>query len=470
MILKIKNFGPINNFNFDLSKDFHLIVGKNNIGKSYAITVAYLLIKTMMTSREEVRFARWMLPSDSDVLSDLSSKSKTLSDNKEVDISDEYKSFLNKLLKEQFLVYFQEAIVGTFNDIDLVKSQYNDGDLSIELEHEGFSFSIGLKDRELFIRESDNYPKVKLRSISQRRKPKKTKDEIIIYYSTNDKSYYRESFVNTLLNDYMNIVNIISQEVKSIHYLPASRSGLYQALGAFSQIIAELSKSRSFVRKKIELPAISEPLSDYFLSLSEITVRRQSYIDSPTNKIAEKIEKNILKGSVEFDSKTKKILYTPHGTELRLDLSSTSSMVSELSPIVSYLRYILTKPSARRRTKSSNSKSKPLIFIEEPEAHLHPDVQVKLMEYFIELVKNDVKLIMTSHSNYLFNKTNNLIMKGDLSPDTLQATMLKNTDSGSVAESLDFDDLGIEDENFVSTSEYLYEEKITLINEINNND
>jgi len=38
MNIQLNNFGPIKEFNFDLSKDLTIIFGKNNIGKSYAIS------------------------------------------------------------------------------------------------------------------------------------------------------------------------------------------------------------------------------------------------------------------------------------------------------------------------------------------------------------------------------------------------------------------------------------------------
>jgi len=42
MKISIRNFGPISSFDFDLLKDLNVIFGKNNIGKSYAITAIYL--------------------------------------------------------------------------------------------------------------------------------------------------------------------------------------------------------------------------------------------------------------------------------------------------------------------------------------------------------------------------------------------------------------------------------------------
>ena len=46
-LIEIKNFGPIKEIGFDLSKDLIMVYGKNNIGKSYAISVIYLLLKQL---------------------------------------------------------------------------------------------------------------------------------------------------------------------------------------------------------------------------------------------------------------------------------------------------------------------------------------------------------------------------------------------------------------------------------------
>ena len=46
MNIQLNNLGPIKEFNFDLSKDLTIIFGKNNIGKSYAISAIYLILKS----------------------------------------------------------------------------------------------------------------------------------------------------------------------------------------------------------------------------------------------------------------------------------------------------------------------------------------------------------------------------------------------------------------------------------------
>ena len=132
-------------------------------------------------------------------------------------------------------------------------------------------------------------------------------------------------------------------------------------------------------------------------------------------------------------------------------------MVSELSPIVAFIKYLPFRGEAT-----------PVIFIEEPEAHLHPEAQVKLAEVFVKLVKAGVKLIITSHSNYIFNKLNNLVIKKDLELDCYSPIKLKETEKGSISHVMAADDLGVEDENFLETADSLYEEREHILDTLNN--
>lgn len=62
MKITLENFGPIRNFSIDLKKDFHLLVGQNNIGKSYAITAVYLIAKNLIElSSHRISISRFLL-------------------------------------------------------------------------------------------------------------------------------------------------------------------------------------------------------------------------------------------------------------------------------------------------------------------------------------------------------------------------------------------------------------------------
>lgn len=469
MKIRINDFGPIHYFEFDLEKDFHLIVGENNVGKSYAITLVYLIIKSILSIEESFGYYLYekleegaSLPKDK--------IAATQSSEESVSITEETTANVKGLLEASFILNLQDSISGTFESIETLSNQFTSNDLSIDICTQNFEITIGLVQKHLNIKRLKFNKEFKLKGLQRSRKLKITDKEIVMSYNVKDEDALNKNFSRLILDLYFQLFTEVTKQVKSIHYLPASRSGLYQALSAFGQIIAELSKSRSFISKKIELPGISEPLSDYFLKLSNISVKKKNFESSPLNSIAQAIENDILKGKVEFDSKTKRLIFLPNGTSLKLDLSTTSSMVSELSPIVSYLRYVLTESTPRgmfyigpRIPKTA----KPLVIIEEPEAHLHPEVQIRMTAIFASLIENGVKIIITSHSNYIFNKVNNLIISKKIPVESIQASVFRMSDVGSVGASLATDELGMDDENFLDASEMLYEEKISLINDLN---
>jgi predicted ATPase len=164
---------------------------------------------------------------------------------------------------------------------------------------------------------------------------------------------------------------------------------------------------------------------------------------------------------VNFDQKTKQILFHPHNVDIRLELLGTSSMIAEVSPIVIYLRYIIGSEENIRNRKDTGAK--PIIFIEEPEAHLHPEAQVELIECFVDLVKSGAKLVITSHSNYIFSKLNNLIAEKRIDKDCVNGYLLSPTEKGSCSDNITMTDFGMEDNNFVDIAEKLYNEKLKII-------
>ncbi|MBW1650103.1 MAG: AAA family ATPase [Deltaproteobacteria bacterium] len=140
-----------------------------------------------------------------------------------------------------------------------------------------------------------------------------------------------------------------------------------------------------------------------------------------------------------------------------LDLSFTSSMVSELAPFVAFMKYIIDRDE------------KVLIFIEKPEAHLHPEIQVKIAELFAGLSDFGIKMIISTHSNYIFGKTNNLILEKKVDYKKIGSYLMSMTDKGSIVDNnaMSADPDGITDENFVDTAKKLYEERIDIYERLN---
>lgn len=487
MIVTLTNFGPIREFSIDLDKDFHLLVGANNIGKSYAITAIYLVLKTLLETYSRNTYIHMhdymfidqrMLFDDSvfyefsrptNIKKEIFESIEAADEREEINISQFVESDVKTIFEQKFIFELNKSFLNTFSSLESLRNCFSDESLKIVLENENLSTTIGIKEKKLAVTTFNLKRSFFVKKIKQKRDPYEKGQKTVIYYCNSEDAekyfsirYFRYCVYKSASLMFQDVMKSIS----GVHYLPASRSGLYQALSAFGQIIAELSKNRSFLTKKIELPGISEPVSDYFLKLSDIRVKKRSFEDKEINQIAKKIEDKILKGRVEFDTQTKQLMFYPDKTQLKLELSSTSSMVSELAPIVSYLRYVLTQ--RKESSSPSASKAKALIMIEEPEAHLHPSVQILLTEIFSDLANIGVKVILTSHSNYIFNKVNNLIMSGRINKDIVSSTVFKMTAKGSVSPDLEVNEFGIEDDNFSEPTEELYSEKMNIIHKMNN--
>jgi len=493
MKIEIKNLGPIANFDFDLSKDYNIIFGQNNIGKSYAITAIYLILKNLTRLRlnpieldyyylrRNYRSFDYEMMSASGsrvILSQIDQIEEKLIDKiksfegEELDITTDVEKMFKTILNQILVQELEKSFKNSFSSIENLSNKYCDERFSIKLIFQDFEFSLTSKDNELLIEALKINTNIYLRKIHTNRRVNISKEKITVYFNIKAKDDRNRnlSLIDVLFGKlYNDVRKEITEVANKIYFLPASRSGLYQALSTFSAVIAELSKSRSFLSTKIELPNISEPVSDYFLYLANISNRKTK----DYNEIIKQIEREVLKGEVLFNKETKKIVFSPSDIKVELDLSFTSSMISEIAPIVAYLKYIVKNEVDSPFEINEYRGKKPfnVLFIEEPEAHLHPTIQVKLTELFCKLTKNNIKIIITSHSNYMFNKLSNLILDGAIDYQNVGSYLMKMTPNGSVVDKLAMkpDSEGIIDENFADVAENLYEERIKIYKKLNQN-
>lgn len=87
-----------------------------------------------------------------------------------------------------------------------------------------------------------------------------------------------------------------------------------------------------------------------------------------------------------------------------LPMSRTSSLVTEVAPILLVLRHLDMFPF-------------PLLVLEEPEAHLHPRLQRVLARVVARLVKKGVYVWITTHSTTFCQQINNLLKLGSMPED-----------------------------------------------------
>jgi len=210
----------------------------------------------------------------------------------------------------------------------------------------------------------------------------------------------------------------------------------------------------------IEIPKISMIMSDLITTLIELPDKPK---DDEITKIAESIEERVLKGSIGLEKPEElsyyEIYFYPKGNENnKVPLRRVSSAISELIPLVIYLKYLV--------------KPKDLLIIEEPEAHLHPKNQVILAEILAELVKKGVYVLITTHSDYILDKINNIILRhikekdeSCLSPEEVGVYLFSLDEhlNARVSRIPITKEYGISEEEFSKVAYELYEERESLI-------
>jgi predicted ATPase len=61
-----------------------------------------------------------------------------------------------------------------------------------------------------------------------------------------------------------------------------------------------------------------------------------------------------------------------------------------------------------------------LVYLEEPEIHLHPRAQTKLADILADAARRGVRVVAETHSTLLLTAIQTLVAKGELSPDLVK--------------------------------------------------
>ncbi len=186
---------------------------------------------------------------------------------------------------------------------------------------------------------------------------------------------------------------------RSVHYLPADRAGIMHAHRVVVSSLIDRA-SRAGFDVESPLPTLSGVLADFLNELIELADER---VATESVQLADRLETDILGGTVQVRRSTAgypSFHYRPAKWERDIALMNTSSMVSELAPVALYLRHVVRKGD--------------VIIIEEPESHLHPQMQVAFTRFLAAVVKAGIRVIMTTHSEWVLEALANLVRLSDV--------------------------------------------------------
>ncbi len=84
-----------------------------------------------------------------------------------------------------------------------------------------------------------------------------------------------------------------------------------------------------------------------------------------------------------------------------------------------------------------------LVYLEQPELHLHPNAQVKLAQVLADAAKRGVRVVAETHSSLLLLGIQTLVAEGELSPDLVKLHWFsRNEDGITEIDSVDLDEAG----------------------------
>ena len=249
----------------------------------------------------------------------------------------------------------------------------------------------------------------------------------------------KEAVAAQLLAAYSNV--FVSDSVGPLsqpaHYLLTSRANL---MHTHQTIVQSLIAGAS---QPTIAPTFSGLLGDFLERIVGLGNQRNQR-EASEYPLALDLERNVVGGEIRIASNPvgyPEFLYRPYGWERDLPLANTSSMVSELAPVVLYLRHVVQPGDT--------------LIIEEPESHLHPAMQVEFTRLLAAAVKAGIRIIITTHSEWVLEELANLVLMSELpverregfegadlalSPEELGVWSFQPTEDGSVVEELRFDE------------------------------
>lgn len=191
------------------------------------------------------------------------------------------------------------------------------------------------------------------------------------------------------------------------HVLTAERAAIQLFSRELSlkrtELVDELLKLKSTSRvdtgqalgEMLEQRARRYPLAIRNSLLIANDLQRYKAKSSPFAPLAELLERGLLGGAIRIDEDGE-MLFHPNESDTRLSLHLASSSVKSLAGLSLFLRHIAEEGQ--------------FLIIDEPELNLHPDNQRRVARVLARLVRSGIKVLISTHSDYIIRELNNLIM------------------------------------------------------------
>ena len=151
-----------------------------------------------------------------------------------------------------------------------------------------------------------------------------------------------------------------------------------------------LPPSRGALMDINERPVFLSGMYNEFFDFKRVLNEANPRPEEPNNDI---IECSSIVNEGKLKGEEGRIIYSTHGADM--PLTAAASSIKELAPLTLFLNKYSTKGVS--------------FLFEEPEAHLHPNRQIKVADMISCIVNEGGHMQITTHSDFLIKRLNNLI-------------------------------------------------------------
>jgi len=412
--MSISDFGPISSGKFAI-KPLTIFVGPNNSGKTYAATLAHSLLSSYGRRSSPWDIANLIKPhlksKHFQSIISIMEKLVSSSDNDEpVPIPAQCSNAASDILLEAPLKHrILETIQNNFgtDPKNLVR---------FSTKHSYIDMSYNLNTRLTLYKDKD--PVLKLHPITHTYVLRNYDDVVQVYRDPQDKKPHADVTPMPRTHAYVrHVLDIIGEnanlglrafltlalKIESHYlrypprscYLPAARAGI---LSAYETIVSSVMQNAQYAgTQPFKIEQLSGTTSDFITQLININTGRPQ---RPRN--GNSIIEEMFGGSIVLSKPRTgipKIIYRSFGTNIPMNRSSSG--ITE---------------TASLQILQNHMPHYDVLFLEEPEAHLHPENQTKLAKHIIRLVKSGTRVILITHGVFFLEQLSMFVRMSKISP------------------------------------------------------
>ncbi|MCH5344848.1 MAG: ATP-binding protein [Acetatifactor sp.] len=398
--VNVKNFGKIKEARVNIS-NFTIFVGNNNSGKTQLMELIYTIITQLSKTNPNL-----YIPQIDNIDAYRMDKEEIINLNK----------WVNQYLKDNI----HGIIDDTFNasiPIEEVTIEFEDIDNGYEI--------FFLTDRTIdYLFKKELIPSEDLKNMILDRK--NIYGEIKFYGAfviKNSVEGKEQNEINMRFSESIPIDVALSMEVgyvlawiiggkspvsSNVLFLPASRMGL---MLLYKHYFGNTSQNKDEVirDKNQNSKGITKPVLDFLTFLLNHSYSER--VAKQNDKIISFIYENLIDGTISENGDA--TVYTPKDYDKEIPIFVASSMVNEIVPVV------------RALTSSDNVD---YLFYDEVETSMHPLKQIEMVKLLNRLNNQGIKLLVSTHSDTMATKINNLLLlsQGDLDFEAAKTALEKN--------------------------------------------